>query len=102
MADMILSITVPDAWVARTLAAFTEIAGATATLQSSNGLNTQWHFTMPSQGGLSDSAFCKKIFCELGEAIVNMADIDADQARYNAEVAGLTPPASDVPDDIFT
>jgi len=99
---MLLSITIPDAWVVRTLAAFTAAAGGTATLQSSNGLNTQWHFTMPSQGVLSDSDFCKKIFCELGEAIVNMVDIDTDRARYDAEVAALTPPASDVPEDIFT
>jgi hypothetical protein len=57
---------------------------------------------MPTQGALSDSDFCKKVFCELGEAIVNMVDIDIDRARYDAEVAELIPPVSDVPDDIFT
>lgn len=100
--DVVLSITIPDAWVATTLAVFTAIAGANMTLQSSDGLNTQWSFTIPVQGGLSDRAFCEKVFRELGEAIVNMVDIDADRTRYNSEMAGIVPPASDIPDDIFT
>lgn len=102
MADMIISITVPSDWVADTLAAFTTIAGGNMTIQSSNAYANQWSFALPAQGGSSDDAFCKKIFCELGEAIVNMIDIGADTVRYNTEVAELIPPASDVPDNIFT
>ena len=102
MADMLLSITIPDAWTAITLAAFTAITGGTMTLQSSNGLNTQWSFTIPAQGGLTNKQFYEKVFRELGEAVVNMVDIDTDRTRYNTELAALTPPASDVPSDIFT
>lgn len=101
MADVVLSITIPDAWRTTTLAAFTAVVGASMTLQSSNGLNTQWTFTIPAQGGLTDRQFCEKVFRELGEAVVNMVDIDADRTRYNTELAALTPPASDVPDNIF-
>lgn len=103
MADVALSITIPDAWVTRTLEVFTILTDSHITLEVRDGTKGSWNFIIPAQdGGESDRDFCERVFRELAEAAVNLVDRAQDVVRFNSEVDALIPAASDVPDDIFT
>ncbi len=110
MADVILNVTVPDAWVTRVLDAFNEIADTHMEI-SSRGHNPnpaldfdgRWDFTIsPKSGGENNKEFAERVLRELGKAVVNLVDKAEDYDRYRTEVAAVTPAVSDVPTDILT
>lgn len=110
MADVILNVTVPDAWVTKVLDAFNNITDEQIIIYIYNPLSTperdlnkKWKFTIQSkQSSENNKEFGERVLRELGKAVVNMVDIFEDKLRYEAEVDALSLPISDVPTDILT
>jgi len=110
MANAILNITVPDAWVTRVLDAFNTITDTQLTIEakdytpnSENEFDGHWDFKI--EGKLStenNKRFGERVLRELVKAVVHMVDKAEDDVRYRNEVAAITLPASDVPNDILS
>jgi len=109
MADVILEITVPDAWTVKVLNSFTTITDIDIRIEargfSSNPedeFNGSWDFRIdPKDVTETNQEFGERVLRELGKAIVNMVDKAEDEQRYRTEIAAIEPPASDVPSDIL-
>ena len=105
MADVILEITVPEAWVSKVLNAFNKITGTQMQIEAMghpDGFDGRWSFTIAEkQPDENNKQFGERVLRELGIAVVNMVDIAEDSERYNTAVFAITPPASDVPTDIL-
>ena len=109
MADVILNIIVPDAWVTRVLNAFNTITDANMTIEArghapnpEDEFDGHWDFRIEDkQPTETNKQFGERILRELGKAVVHMVDKAEDDVRYRNEVAAITPPSSDVPDDIL-
>lgn len=110
MADVVLTITIPDAMIARTLAAFNKIAGTHVMIEArgsnpdpAQDFDARWDFRIePQQVGETPKQFGQRVLRELGKAVINMVDKAEDDVRYRTQVAAVVPPASDVPEDVLT
>lgn len=109
MADVILTVTIPDAYVTKTLAAFNTIVGCHMTIEARGHgdpeieFDGRWDFTiLPKQTGENNKQFGERVIRELGKAVLKMVDKAEDETRYRTQVAAVVPPASDVPDNILT
>ena len=111
MADVILTIAVPDAMVTRTLNAFNAIADTHITIEArgsqdmpdGSDSNGHWDFRItPKAAEETHKQFGERVLRELGKAVINMVDKAEDDVRYKTEVAAIALPASDVPDNILT
>jgi hypothetical protein len=110
MADVDLTVTIPDAWQAKVLDAFTQSAGAYLRLEidkhdpnPENELRAEWQLTIAPKGETETlKQFGQRFLRELGKAVVNAIDKKEDEDRYRSEVSAITPPVSDVPTDILT
>ena len=110
MADVILNITVPYAWVTRVLNAFNTVTDTHMMLEArghapnpANEFDGRWDFRIPDKLPTeTNKEFGERILRELGKAVVHMVDKAEDDIRYRNEVAAITPPVSDVPDDILS
>ena len=110
MPDAILSITVPDAWVVRVLNAFNAITDTHMVIEARNytpdpadEFDGHWDFRIEDkQPAETNKQFGERVLRELGKAVVHMVDKAEDDIRYRNEVAAITPPSSDVPDDILS
>jgi hypothetical protein len=110
MADVILEITIPDAYVTKAIDAFTTIAGKHMMIEArghapdpANEFNGMWDFRIDEKDAAETlKQFGERCFRELGKAVINMVDKAEDVDRYRSEVSAVTPPASDVPSDILT
>ena len=110
MADVTLEITVPDAWIIRVLNAFNMITDTHMMIEArGHALNPEdefdgrWDFRIEDkQSAETNKQFGKRVLRELGKAVVHMVDKAEDDVRYRNEVAAITPPSSDVPEDILT
>ena len=110
MADVILNITVPDAWVRRVLNAFNTITDTHISLEArghasnpEDEFDGRWDFRIENkQPTETNKQFGERVLRELGKAVIHMVDKAEDYTRYKSEVAAIEPPASDVPDDILS
>jgi len=109
MADVTLEITVPDAWVTRVLNAFNTIADTHMTIGARGSgvpdteFDGRWDFRIAVKDPAENNKqFGQRVLRELGKAVVNMVDVAEDNVRYRTEVGAITPPASDVPEDVLT
>jgi hypothetical protein len=113
MADVLLTITLPHAWVPKTLDAFLAIADTHITITSrgsaenpEDDFSGSWDLRIDDPGVLNTAAekkaYGEKVLRELGKAIVNMVDLAEDKDRYQTEINAVTAAASDVPDDVLT
>ena len=110
MADVILNITVPDVWVTRVLNAFNIITDTYISIEAKghapdpdDEFDGRWDFRIEDkQLTETNKQFGERVLRELGKAVVHMVDKAEDDVRYRTEVAAITPPASDVPDDILS
>ncbi len=108
--DVILNITIPDAYTARALNAFTKISDCHITIEARGHnpdpaleFNGHWDFRIDPQGaGETAKQFGERCLRELGKAVINMVDKAEDEIRYRNEVGAVSPPVSDVPEDILT
>lgn len=110
MADVILQVIVPDAYVSKTVEAFTTIADThmlltvrgSQDMPDGSDFNGHWDFRIdPQQPGETTKQFGQRVLRELGKAVINLVDKAQDQTRYRDEVAAVVPPASDVLADIL-
>ena len=109
MADVNVTITIPDAWVTKVLAAFNTIADTHMTIEARGSgdpateFDGRWDFWIAPKGpGETNIQFGQRVLRELGKAVVSMVDKAEDDVRYRTEIAAVVPPASDVPTDILT
>ena len=108
MPDVTLSITIPDAHVARVSDAFTKASGARMDLNAHKStptkeFNANWNFTIDEKSGAETTKeFAVRFILEQIKAVVKMVDYAEDQDRYRTEVSALTPAAQDVPEDVIT
>jgi len=106
MADIELTIRIPDAYITRTIDAFTGVAGARIDLMAHNPeteFNANWNFTIsPKDDAEPLKSFGERFLRELGLAVIRMWDYAEDQDRYRTAVSTIPSAAQDVPDDILT
>jgi len=107
MADVILNITVPDAWIVKVLDAFNTITDTHMSIEAGgnpeNEFDGRWDFRIQTkQPAETNKQFGERVLRELGKAVVHMVDKAEDDVRYRNEVAAIEPPSSDVPEDILT
>jgi len=110
MADVILNIKVPDAWAIKVLNAFNTITDIHISLEArghasspEDDFDGRWDFRIENkQPTETNKQFGERVLRELGKAVVHMVDKAKDDIRYRNEVAAITPPSSDVPDDILS
>ena len=110
MADVTLEITVPNAWVVRVLNVFNAITDINMSIEARGGapnpeneFDGRWDFRIKDkQSAETNKQFGERVLRELGKAVVHMVDKAEDYTRYRTEVAAITPPVSDVPDNILT
>jgi hypothetical protein len=107
MADVVLNITVPDAWTTKVLSAFNAITDTHITIDARDpdpaSFNGRWDFTIAAKGGgESNKQFGERVLRELGKAVVHMVDKAEDYDRYKTAVAAVPPAESDVPDGVLT
>ena len=103
MADIILELTVPEAYTTRVLEALEWAAGKQLNIDI-HGENTHgnWSYSYPvRQVGENARDFAARAIRQNILAMVRMADHAQDSERYRAEVSAITPPSQDVPDDII-
>ena len=103
MADVNLTITVPDAYITKTINAFTHIANKQLRLEAhSRNYDSAWSFKiLPQQSGESLIEFGERVLRELGKAVIRLDNIKEDYNRYNTEIAAINPPTPNVPDDVL-
>lgn len=103
MADVDLTVTVPEVWQTKVVDSFTTIAGANILIHINKpGLNARWKFTIAPKGASETLVqFGSRFLRELGIAYVNAVDKAEDEDRYKAAIAAIPPPISDVPDNIL-
>ena len=110
MADVTLEVTVPNTWITRVLNAFNTVADTHMMIEArghapnpEDEFDGRWDFRIQDkQPAENNKQFGERVLRELGKAVVHMVDKAEDDVRYRNEVAVITPPASDVPDDILT
>ena len=108
MADVDLTITIPDAHTVRVLDAFTKAAGARIELMAhkhteNNEFNANWSYSYDEQQpGETAKQFAVRVILEQIKALVKLVDYAEDQDRYRTAVAAITPATQDVPDNIVT
>lgn len=104
MADVQITITIPDAWTTKVLDAFQRTSGKNLRLEAHGpDSHSDWSFTIGPQGpGESAVAFGKRFITQLGKAVVDMVDYADDRDRYSSEISAIQPPQSDVPEGIIT
>ncbi len=101
--DVNLEVTIPEAKVTKVLDSFNTIADTHMEIISrGNDFDGHWDFIIEDkQPGENDKEFSERVLRKLGKAVIDMVDIAEDTDRYNAEIAALTPPESDVDPDIL-
>ena len=108
MADVELTITIPDAHTVRVLDAFTKAAGARIELMAHKSVgdtnfNAYWSFEIAPQGESENAKqFAVRVILEQIKALVKLVDYAEDRDRYRTAVAAITPANQDVPEDIVT
>ena len=110
MTDVILNVIVPNTWMIKVLGAFNTITDINMSIEArghapnpEDEFDGRWDFRI--EGKLStetNKQFGERVLRELGKAVVHMVDKAEDYTRYRNEVAAITPPSSDVPDDILS
>ena len=108
MADVNITLTIPDAHVTRVSEAFTKLSGANIHLDADKDFGGtmftgRWDFMIdPQEGAETTKEFAIRFITDLIKATVKLVDYAEDRERYNTEVAAITKPDEDVPDGIVT
>lgn len=111
MADVILQIRIPDAYVTKALDAFNKITnthiGIEARGSSPNPVEDfdgKWDFPKPIAPKNIDETnkqFGERVLRELGKAVINMVILAEKNKNYRETVAAIPLPTSNIPDDIL-
>ena len=111
MADVTLTLTIPDAHVAAATPLFKAVSGATIRVEiekrdpedPTNDIRTEHQMLIAEQGDAEgDKAFGTRVAASLMKCVFHAMDRWNDEHdRYRPAVAAITSPASDVPDEII-
>lgn len=102
-ADVILELTVPDAYVPRAIDAFNGLQGKKITISySMNDSSAYTRFTFPTK----DPNETTKDFAERGvrrtiKALIEAYEYELEVERYNSDIQNIDPIDVNVPDEII-
>lgn len=106
MADIKLTITIPDAKIPKVAEAFTGMAGKNISISPNvhpAGGSAGWSYSyIPQQGGEGTKAFGERVVFETMRALVRAYFQNKDTSRYAGDVDAVSKPANGVEDDIIT
>ena len=98
MADVNVTITIPEMYISRIISAFTGYANISLDLSTESG---RWGFSyLPKQTGETNMDFGERVIKNLILALVRCYELDQDYIRYRNAVGAVTPPSQSVPDGI--
>jgi hypothetical protein len=104
MADVVLQITIPEAYVAKVLAALTALAGKNLSIESANpdwwrGI---WQYSFePKADTETNKDFAVRAVKETVKALVKMVDRAEREQQFKASQAAIVLPPTTVPDDVI-
>lgn len=99
MADVDLTVTIPDAWVDRVLTAISNFAGNKIEIRI-DGVSLEFSYAQKGAGE-SNIEFGKRWLRNLGLYFVKVSELKTDVIRYNNEAAAISEPNQSVPSNIF-
>ena len=93
----------------KVLGAFNTVVDTHMTIESqghasdpADEFNGRWDFRIDEKNGTENNKqFGERVLRELGKAVVNMVDKAEDDVRYRTEIATISLPVSDVPNDVL-
>ena len=101
MADITLTITVPEQYQSRVLEAVTAYAGSNLQLRAkidNSETVDDWAWDYPEQGESNAKVFVERVLKNFMLAIVRCYEYGKDVERYKASVTAVEPPSQSVPD----
>lgn len=103
MADIVLSITIPEEHQQRIVDAFTRASGKELELSANHNMfDGRWCFNIDKkQQEETMKQFGERFLRELGKAVIRLVSLYDDSLRYKSEIGEIERPAQDVPDDIL-
>lgn len=102
MADVTLTVTIPDAYVQRVIDAVTGYAGDELTLRAERSGPEQRYSYLAKQAGETAVEYGSRFLKEYIRAFVKLYELDMDMSRYNSDVQGVAQPSVNVPDGIVS
>lgn len=100
MADVELSVIIPDEHVSRVVDAFTAYDDmAVETTVRIPGLD-KWTWTFPTRNGDTAKVFGENVLRAFVRAIVRSYEYGLDEERYDTEIDAVDPADQSVPDEI--
>lgn len=103
MADISLTIIIPDEYQSLVIDSFSRITDRPLKLSChSNDFEGSWEFSIA--GKTEEESYLdygKRVICELGKAVINLVDLKDDTDRYVVEVGAIDLPESDIPNDVL-
>jgi hypothetical protein len=103
-----LTLTVPDQYTVQVLAAMNTLADTHMTLVSVGSsedhidFHGKWDFRIAAKDpNETNKQFAQRFTQELVRASVRLVKAQQERERYEADVAALTPPDVNVPDDVI-
>lgn len=104
MADIEITLTIPDAYVSQAIDSFIFVGGSHMRLEmnKTDGTFGDIDFVIQErQEGETLLQYGKRVFRTLGKAVLDMVDKEEDRSRYNSEINAIVLPHSDVDEEII-
>lgn len=110
MADVVLEITIPEAYIARAVTYLEKLPGANMRLEiekynpSSDYMRADGSLRqpLPEQGTDTTKEYAERISCRLWLMVFDAIDKYIDEKdRYKPAIAAIPSPTSDVPEDML-
>ena len=104
MANIDITITIPDAHVARVSEAITNLADKQLKVEvNADGFHNRWEYSYePKQPAESSLQFAQRVVRENIKAIVRLYEYTKDWNRFEAESSAVVQPSQNVPEDVIT
>ena len=99
MADIDITITIPDAWVTRVQDALTNQASKNISIDFENG---HIDYSYEPKGSDNWVQFAQRAFREHLKNQIKVSELSIDNERYRTDISGIEQPGEDVPEDILT
>lgn len=100
MADVNITITVPDAWVSRTLTALNGMAEKKIGINFENAMRPYEYESKAAEE--TNIQFAKRVFTDMIKYHIKAYEWNEDYQRFVNESIAITAISEDVPDDILT
>ena len=100
MADLNITITIPESYIPRVQATFTGLSGVEMNLKNdiSGGID---FIIEPKQSGETNIQFGTRFIRQSMLQFVRLFELDLDTERYKTSIAAVATPAESVPPDII-